>query len=64
MDAKTTLLDAIKQLSRNPAITDTLWMPEGYGSVTVVEALAEIASDLGASESELDDAIGWDLTKR
>jgi len=49
------LLICIRQLATDPAITDTIWLPNGM--VTVVEKLAELASKYGATDEQIELAI-------
>lgn len=56
MDHKTNLLKAISVICTDEAVTDTLWMPDNI-SVTVAEALCEIAFHLGATDEQLDQAL-------
>jgi hypothetical protein len=47
------LLACIRVLCTNYAITDTIWLRDG---VTVVEELAALASELGATDAEIEEA--------
>jgi hypothetical protein len=47
------ILAVIEAMKTDPAITDVLWMPN-RGSVTVAEELADIASELGATDAEIE----------
>lgn len=49
------LLICIRQLATDPAITDTIWLPNG--TVTVVEKLAQLAADAGATDGEIEAAV-------
>jgi hypothetical protein len=50
----TTVLQVIRTLCNSPAITDTIWMPDG--NVTAVEELCSVASALGASDYDIEEA--------
>lgn len=54
------LLAVVKAMKVDPAITDVLWLPEG-GNVTLAEELADIASELGATDDEIETA--FEMTK-
>lgn len=47
------ILAVIEAINVDPAITDVLWMPN-RGHVTVAEELADIASELGATDAEIE----------
>lgn len=47
------LLVVIAEMRTNPAIGDVLWMP-GNAHVTLAEELADVASELGATEDEIE----------
>ena len=47
------ILAVIEAIKVDPAITDVLWMPN-RGHVTVAEELADIASELGATDAEIE----------
>jgi hypothetical protein len=47
------ILACIRVLATDPAITDTVWLRDG---VTVVEELAALASELGATDAEIERA--------
>lgn len=50
------ILAVIEAMKVDPAITDVLWLP-GDGSVTLAEELADIASELGATDAEIEAAF-------
>jgi hypothetical protein len=50
----TTVLQVIRTLCNSPAITDTIWMPNG--NFTAVEELCSVASELGASDYDIEEA--------
>ena len=50
----TTVLQVIRTLCNSPAITDTIWMPNG--NFTVVEELCSVASALGAADYDIEEA--------
>jgi hypothetical protein len=50
----TTVLQVIRTLCNSPAITDTIWMPDR--NVTAVEELCSVASELGASDDDIEEA--------
>lgn len=50
------ILAVIEAMKVDPAITDTLWMPN-RGHVTIAEELADIASELGATDAEIEAAF-------
>jgi len=50
------ILAVIEVMKVDPAITDVLWMPN-RGHVTVAEELADIASELGATDDEVEVAF-------
>jgi hypothetical protein len=50
----TTVLQVIRTLCNSPAITDTIWMPNG--NVTAVEELCSVAAALGVSEDGIEEA--------
>lgn len=55
-DLSKRLLAVVEAMSVNPAITDVLWLPGG-GNVTLAEELADIASELGATNDEIEAAF-------
>lgn len=50
------ILTVIEAMKVDPAITDVLWLP-GDGSVTLAEELADIASELWATDAEIEAAF-------
>jgi hypothetical protein len=50
------ILAVIEAMGVDPAITDVLWMP-GRCNVTLAEELACIASELGATDDEIESAF-------
>jgi len=50
----TTVLQVIRTLCNSPAITDTIWMPDG--NFTAVEELCSVASALGVSDYDIEEA--------
>jgi hypothetical protein len=49
-----TVLQVIRTLCNSSAIGDTIWMPNG--NVTAVEELCSVASALGASDDDIEEA--------
>lgn len=55
------LLNAIAAIcSNNTAVVDTIWMP-GRGNTTVVEVIASVAIDLGATDEQVVAAMEGDV---
>lgn len=51
------VLSVIKCLSTSQAVTDTIWLTD---MVTVVDELSHVASALGATDAEIEDACTGD----
>lgn len=52
MTAKERVLRVISRLTTSPAVRGTIWMPPP-GNVTAAEELAVVASELGATDDEI-----------
>ena len=49
------ICNCIRELATNRAITDTIWL--GDRGITVCEELAMIASELGGTDEEIEEAM-------